>query len=180
MTDILSQVFDLVWNFNFFNDMPSIFQDRLEAFDVVERRTKDMAEQLEAIVARIPENPNVTPWLASPEMIRQYMTIYENLWCFNRFQVILSVCECMGPEFAININQSSNEFGKCLLFPVGLFDAWRIPFSDEALGYLKVRIVNNMNRFGTWSIGHSLAHCWFDTLWNPKLLQYYDGQLEDG
>jgi len=61
MTDILSQVFDLVWNFNFFNDMPSIFQDRLEAFDVVERRTKDMAEQLEAIVARIPENPNVTP-----------------------------------------------------------------------------------------------------------------------
>ena len=46
--DILSRVFDLVSNFNFFNDMPSIFQDRLEAFDVVERRTKDMAEQLEA------------------------------------------------------------------------------------------------------------------------------------
>ena len=44
----LSRVFDLVSNFNFFNDMPSIFQDRLEAFDVVERRTKDMAEQLEA------------------------------------------------------------------------------------------------------------------------------------
>ena len=46
--DILSRVFDLVSNFNFFNEMPSIFQDRLEAFDVVERRTKDMAEQLEA------------------------------------------------------------------------------------------------------------------------------------
>lgn len=55
----LSRVFDLVSNFNF-SEMPSI-QDRLEAFDVVERRTKDMAEQLEAIVARIPENPNVTP-----------------------------------------------------------------------------------------------------------------------
>ena len=68
-------------------------------------------------------------------------------------------------------SQWSNEFGNCLLFPVGLVDAVGRPFSDEALCYLKVRIVNNMNRFGMWSIAILLLTAvQFDTLWNPKFM----------
>ena len=77
----------LISNFNFFNEMPSIFQDRLEAFDVVERRTKDMAEQLEAktgAVARIPEN--VTPW--DRDWHHQNDSLHEHLWPSMMFQLI--------------------------------------------------------------------------------------------